>query len=158
MKRYLLVVLLLYIVKLNAQIDTIPLPAVGFVQNLITDLLIDNSDQYWLTSNGQGVKKYDGNSWISIPVSNKVYTVKQGPSGDYWFGTNIGLVKYDLVDTTVYNTTNSGIPSNGVLALCFDNNDLWLGTINGLSKYDGSNWTNYNSDNSSLDCDTINGI
>lgn len=59
---------------------------------------------------------------------------------------------------TVYNTTNSGLPYNGVSGLAIDKQgNIWAGTGRwfafaggGLAKYDGQNWTVYNTANSQL--------
>jgi ligand-binding sensor domain-containing protein len=53
----------------------------------------------------------------------------------------------------VYNTDNSGLPSNRLTpALGFDaQGNLWIGTrTEGVAKFDGENWTVYNRNNSGL--------
>jgi 4-amino-4-deoxy-L-arabinose transferase-like glycosyltransferase len=45
---------------------------------------------------------------------------------------------------TIYNSNNSGLLDDKVLALAQDNNgELWFGTGNGISRFDGSAWTSY---------------
>ncbi len=59
---------------------------------------------------------------------------------------------------TVYNTSNSGLPYNGVTGLAMDTQgNLWVGTGKwyawaggGVAKFDGENWTVYNTANSGL--------
>jgi len=59
---------------------------------------------------------------------------------------------------TIYNTSNSGMPYNGVAVLAFDEQgSVWVGTGRffavaggGLAKFDGESWTVYNSANSPL--------
>jgi hypothetical protein len=59
---------------------------------------------------------------------------------------------------TVYNTTNSGLPFDGVASLAIDaQQNVWIGTGivgvdsgGGLAKFDGENWTVYNTANSKL--------
>jgi ligand-binding sensor domain-containing protein len=59
---------------------------------------------------------------------------------------------------TVYNTSNSGLPYNGITVLDFDSQgNVWIGTGKwfvlgggGLAKYDGENWTVFNTANSPL--------
>ncbi len=59
---------------------------------------------------------------------------------------------------TVYDTSNSGLPYNGVTGLALDTQgNLWVGTGKwyawaggGLAKFDGENWTVYNTANSGL--------
>jgi ligand-binding sensor domain-containing protein len=55
-----------------------------------------------------------------------------------------GLVKFDGVNWTVYNTSNSGLPDNDVNAIAIDGQgNKWIGTDRGLAKFDGVNWTVY---------------
>jgi len=63
----------------------------------------------------------------------------------------------------VYNTGNSGLPSNYVFCLAFDApGNLWIGTGQffayggrGLAKFDGESWTVYNLGNSGLPHDQV---
>ena len=61
-------------------------------------------------------------------------------------------MKFDGTDWAVYNTDNSGLPINYVLALATDTpGNTWIGTDGGgLAKFDGTHWTVYNTDNSEL--------
>ncbi|MEZ5083384.1 MAG: two-component regulator propeller domain-containing protein [Bacteroidales bacterium] len=59
----------------------------------------------------------------------------------------------------IYNTSNSGLPSNYIHAIAMDQNgSKWIGTSNGLVKFDENNWTIYNTSNSGLPSNAINGI
>jgi hypothetical protein len=54
---------------------------------------------------------------------------------------------------TVYNTANSGLPSNIVLGLAVDaQGNIWSGRWNGagLTRFDGESWTMYDTENSGL--------
>ena len=52
----------------------------------------------------------------------------------------------------VYDTENSGLPSNCVLCLAFDaQGNIWIGTYGGgLANFDGENWTVYSRGKSGL--------
>ena len=65
-----------------------------------------------------------------------------------------------IQDWTIYNTGNSGIPSNSIKTLEIDNqNNLWVGTFSfGLVKFDSQNWTVFNPHNSGLPNNSINCI
>jgi len=59
----------------------------------------------------------------------------------------------------VYNTGNSGLPSNDIFSLAVDhNNFIWIATSAGLAKYKNSIWTVYNTSNSNIPSNNISGI
>jgi type IX secretion system substrate protein len=71
----------------------------------------------------------------------------------------IGLGKFNSGAWTIYDTTNSPVPSNEIHALEFDNsNNTWAGTKSGLAKFDGFSWNIYNTFNSGLLSDNITGL
>ncbi|CUT08818.1 Por secretion system C-terminal sorting domain-containing protein [Candidatus Kryptonium thompsonii] len=73
--------------------------------------------------------------------------------GNKWIGTWWGgLVKFDGVNWTVYNRSNSGLPNDYVHAVVIDGQgNKWVGTAGGgLVKFDSVNWTVYSSSNSGL--------
>jgi hypothetical protein len=80
----------------------------------------------------------------------------------YWNGStdvNGGLAKFDGMNWTVYNTSNSNLPSNYVTAIAIDGQgNKWIGTSEGLVKFDGKNWTVYNTSNSGLPSDYVTAI
>ncbi len=72
-------------------------------------------------------------------------------SNNKWIGFYlIGLGRFDGSNWTMFDTTNSTIPSNQVNALASNNTTLWVGTLKGLSKYDGTTFTNFDNTNSLL--------
>lgn len=72
---------------------------------------------------------------------------------------NYGLGMYDGVNWTIYNTGNSGIPSDSVVCLDFDNaGNSWIGTNDGAVFKSGTNWTVYNTSNSGLPSNSISAI
>ncbi|MBI4931620.1 MAG: T9SS type A sorting domain-containing protein [Bacteroidetes bacterium] len=73
-------------------------------------------------------------------------------NGNKWVAfQRIGLAKYDGSVWTMYNVSNSGLPSDTVNALAVDGaNNIWVGTLRGLAKFDGTNWTIYDTSNSSI--------
>jgi ligand-binding sensor domain-containing protein len=68
-----------------------------------------------------------------------------------------GLAKFDGMSWTIYNRSNSGLPSNTVYAIAIDEQgNKWIGTEwGGLAKFDGINWTVYNTSNSGLRSNTV---
>jgi ligand-binding sensor domain-containing protein len=68
-----------------------------------------------------------------------------------------GLVQFDGETWTVYNTKNSGLPSNDAEdGLAIDSHGtIWVGTRGGLAKFDKETWTVYNTENSGLPANHI---
>ncbi len=64
---------------------------------------------------------------------NTVPAVTQASNGYLWFGTELGLVRFDGVRFTVFDKTNTpALKSNKVDALVEDRSgNLWIGTIGG---------------------------
>lgn len=50
-----------------------------------------------------------------------------------------------------YNQSNTGLPSNSIKAIDFDEGNAWVGTISGLAINDAQDWDVYNTSNSSLE-------
>lgn len=88
-------------------------------------------------------------------------------SGNKWFGytaatttvNNVGLVKYDNTNWTLYNTTSMpALPSNQVTALAKDNSgNIWIGSHiasnAALVKFDGTSFTTFDLGvNTALNC------
>lgn len=84
--------------------------------------------------------------------SNKINCVQtNGPT--IWIGTDNGLVNYTNGTTTIYNTSNSLLPTNKIRALALSiSGKLWIGTFSGggLASFDGSNWQVFTPSNSDL--------
>lgn len=100
------------------------------------------------------------NSWsvyaVPAPQLTPVKTIAIDSSDNKWIGTDVGLYKFDGVNTTEYNVTNSGLPGNLINSIHADKNgEIWIGTSNGLAKFDGINWMVYNRENSGIQSDTI---
>lgn len=71
----------------------------------------------------------------------------------------IGLGKYDGTSWIVYDSLNSGLPSNKITSVDFDlNGNMWAGTALGAVFYDGSTWQVYNSSNTGLNFEYINSV
>ena len=87
-------------------------------------------------------------------TDNRCYfiTINQKTS-EKWIATfNGGLYKLHNSVWKSYNTSNSSIPSNGILETSLDKNDnLWIATQNGgIAKYDNTNFTIYTTANSGM--------
>lgn len=99
----------------------------------------------------------DTSLWVTFDKSHKLPTdfincVYVDQHDTKWIGTNDqGLIKFDGINATVYNTKNSGLPENCIKSIVSDQyGNLWIGTLYGIAKFDGRNWTNYNTSNSPI--------
>lgn len=140
--------------------------------------LIDNvyglavKDNYlWITQGDtNGLIRYDGTNVVTYPIKIPSIEPNIGISfsevrsdliGNLWLASGYGLFKFDGIQYTRYDTSNSMIPCNAISDIKFDKNGvLWLTFIDvvhpksEVAKFDGNNWTIYNSSNSSLPSDT----
>jgi len=99
--------------------------------------------------------------WLNYTNGDKVYALAE-EGNNMWAGTNGGLVKLDKTtgSPTFYNKTNSGLPSNLVYSIAFDENGTkWIGTFDGgLAAVNGTNWTIYDTLNSDLPSNWVSSI
>jgi len=75
-----------------------------------------------------------------------------------WVGfLSIGLGKLNGSGWTMYDISNSQLPSNDVRGIAFDAiGNAWIGTNGGgLAKFDGTNWTIFNTGNSGIASDVV---
>lgn len=88
------------------------------------------------------------------------YSVKDvafDSEGNAWIGTNgHGLIKYSNGTTTVYDPSNSGMPSGfPIFDIKIDSKDnIWIGGF-GLLKFDGTTFTLFNTSNSVIPEDYV---
>ena len=77
---------------------------------------------------------------------NLIKSITSDSKGNMWFGTDMGLVKFDGQNWTPYleNVSIRGVEKDAL-------GNLWVGTFgNGVYKYDGT-WTRYTKQNGLLD-------
>ena len=124
----------------------------------INDILFDKTDTAWIAASW-GLGRLTGDTLIEgfAGLNNEIYSLAIDKNNVLWIGTNgNGLIKYDGINKTVFDTSNSAIPCNTIYDMKFDSKgNLWLATYEGLVKYDGSNWMIYNENNSGLPEDVI---
>jgi uncharacterized repeat protein (TIGR01451 family) len=143
----------------------------GYPSSLGSKLGIDSNGVVWMSTApywdgnqyvGGGLVKFDGTTWTTyntnnsgIP-SNYVYSTVIDTYGNVWVGTypywdgsqsvGGGLAKFDGTNWTVFNTSNSKLPYNGISYL---NTDItgsiwgksWTGSSDCIVKFDGVDWT-----------------
>lgn len=152
----------------------------------ITALTVDARNRVWIGT-PTGLVMKDGNTWTRYTPDNSglpapyIFGIVEDNNGAMWMGAGnfgkhgdsgfndcpesmVGLVRFDGVLWTQFNSTNSPLASNYVNSLTIDKKgNLWVGTASyflgskagvlagcGLLKYDGTNWTTFNTSNSLL--------
>jgi len=91
--------------------------------------------------------KYTDKNTSKYFSNNQINAIAIDHQGNKWFGTELGLTKFDGQNWTTFTTTN-GLVKNIVNCITVDAlGYLWIGTNGGISKYDGQYWANYTSKN-----------
>ncbi|MCK9335595.1 MAG: T9SS type A sorting domain-containing protein [Candidatus Cloacimonetes bacterium] len=143
----------------------------GLLDSDISLLTTDNQDNLWIGGPQRLVKRLNGTNVIfdsnNSPLTSAPTCLKQDLYGNLWVGTtDNGLLYFNGVLWSYFNTANSGIPANSVNEIDIDSfGNLWIATQDNLSKFDGSTWTHWNSQNtpmiyklSNLEIDSANRI
>ena len=111
--------------------------------NQVTDAFIDLKDTtYWV----------DYTTATSALPDNYLLDLAIDQYDNLWIATrDYGLAKFNGINWDIFDLSNSGIISDNILSLEFDQGGrLWVGTYDGISIYNGSSWINYDSSNSDL--------
>ncbi|MBN1598898.1 MAG: T9SS type A sorting domain-containing protein [Bacteroidales bacterium] len=117
--------------------------------NTIECAIVDNSDNLWIGTWGQGVGKYDGASWNNFSTTeglsgNNVYGLAQDDSSYIWVASSSAGLSKITSDTVLSYDSGDGLPGTGCYSVDSDNEgNIWIGTNAGLSKFDGSTFENY---------------
>ncbi|HWY34085.1 MAG TPA: two-component regulator propeller domain-containing protein, partial [Nitrosopumilaceae archaeon] len=105
----------------------------------LTTLYVDSKGILWIGSYNDGVFKFDGTSFSKLdkgnPLSlNIVFSISGDEKGNIFFGTQDGGVV--IWDGTNFHSLNSksGICSDLVNAIMYQNGMLWVGTDKGVNK------------------------
>ena len=124
----------------------------------LNDIKFGNQGIVWIAASW-GLGKFQEDSLIKgyAGITEEINDIVFDNNETMWLGTDgSGLIKFDGMNTTVYDTTNSDIPSNIVYSADFDSEDIiWLATAKGLASFDGESWEVYNMENSGLVEDVI---
>lgn len=126
-----------------------------FPSDQVRESIVDKFGNMWVAVDGGGVGKWDGTNWTRYESGltiDAVISVGIDSLQTIWAGVyNWGVGKLDQTTGvfTMYNITNSPLPSNYVRAFAANaDSSIWLGTDNGLVKLKNNSWTIYKTNNS----------
>ncbi len=145
----------------------------GLISNHISPIAVDSLGNVWMWISYERtlcfpnvstdyLVKFDGKKWRYFsPNINICDKWDQYPkfmeidkNNEIWIATSkYGLMNFDGDDWQFFDTTNSNIPSNNIVALSIDQENIkWMGSgeINGLIKFDDNEWTVFDSGNSDI--------
>ena len=134
---------------------TTPITQFNFIRNVFWD-----DEKLWVYFGADILFQFSNENWTEI-TGYPAYSLSQiiKWNNNYWFASDVGLIKYESGSWTSFTSTNSGLPHNSIRCLAVDKlNNLWIGTYNGLAKFDGTNWTIFNSENSPLIYDNVSAL
>lgn len=126
----------------------------GFPEQYFIEAIAAGQDGRVWVGHSNGVLVYDGRGWSDLGPGGtpQIQDVAVAADGRVWAATwNDGVMVFDGRAWTTYDRSNSGLVSDRVRAVAFDEQGrVWLGTTWGLSVFDGVNWTGYTMSTSGL--------
>ena len=127
----------------------------GLQSQFVASLLQDKEGYLWIGTNGGGVSRYDGKSFVVYRtenglLSNDVRSILQDSKGNFWFGgIRSGVSRFDGKTFTTF-TKAEGLAGADVRKIIEDKaGNIWIATNGGVSKletsknYTGGTITNY---------------
>jgi sugar lactone lactonase YvrE len=127
--------------------------------NDVRALALSADGSLWVGTD-RGVSVFDGSRWrlfqAEIPGGGPVgdiHAMAIAPDGRVWIGTTHGLGLFDGYSWTAYRSSDSGLPSDLVLAVAVDHRGrVWAGTDHGAGVLDPQTetWQRYDLSTSGL--------
>jgi ligand-binding sensor domain-containing protein len=112
--------------------------------------LLSKNDDVWVATGGGLIRvNINDNSIVrynrgnSLLPSNNVTSLAKDSTGNFWVGTDNGIVRISGEEWTLYDQNNSDIPDNVINCIAAAaNGDIFLGTgYAGLAKFSNSEFT-----------------
>jgi ligand-binding sensor domain-containing protein/signal transduction histidine kinase len=122
----------------------------GFTDKEITDIYRDRDDNLWLASQGDGLYKYEGDSFLTfdrsqgLPNNQEIMGITRDKDDNILIGINGGgLVRYKNNKWTPVIMPSANPNLKRVVVLYTDKRKtVWIGTeLGGLWKYNGKDFT-----------------
>lgn len=112
--------------------------------------LQDKAGNLWFGTTGEGVYRYDGNSFTQFTVkdgltSNTIWSVLEDKTGKIWLGTANGICCYDgkkMLSVSIASG-NTKSPGNVWSMLETKNGTILFGTDDGVYCYDGKVFSSF---------------
>ena len=118
-----------------------------FIDNA-KDVCVDSSDRVWITCNNSGLCRfdketdsfviYDKNSLMGLKT-NRIHSIVDDSRGYIWFGSDVGLVRFNphTSEVTNYDASVGLLDDAFTSSILRDRNDrLWVGSRNGIMYFD----------------------
>lgn len=116
--------------------------------SMINKIVFDRAGTPWIATDFGGLGKFAKDTVLQKfdGFQNPIYALAVDSTNNLWIGEH-GLIRYDGVTKTAYNTGTCAIPSNIIWDIKFDaRGNLWLASGAGLIRFDGINWNLFNPD------------
>lgn len=114
----------------------------------ILSMLQDRPGNFWFATDGDGVFRYDGNSYAHFTEieglsDNYVRSMIEDNNGKLWFATREeGVTSFDGKSFKRYTIDNQNrINGSACCSLKDKNGNLWFGTSDGVYRYYGKSFT-----------------
>lgn len=118
------------LVKLSNNEFTIFNPANSPLPVAMISALTMQNDTLWIFSGNKLIAYKDNfSTTYQYPGNINVIDMLIDKRGNFWFLSDLGLVKFNRTDWVVFNETNSPLPVGNLTSFVVDNyNNIWIGT------------------------------
>ncbi|MCF8254133.1 MAG: hypothetical protein K9I36_00480 [Bacteroidia bacterium] len=114
------------------------------VREFVRTMYQDKKENYWFGTNGDGIIRYNGQILEKITIDGikpqfRVLKIVEDKAGNIWFGTSVGLIKYDGVKFKAFSF-KEGLPGVNaeIWGLTIDKIGLiWVGSTGGVFQFNG---------------------
>jgi len=141
----------------------------GLSFNLVSALALERYFKwigYEYLENNLRLTKYNDTNWntyVNPGILDENYDLCIDKNDNKWIATwGDGICKFNSVTNNwiLYNTTNSGLPTNYTICIFCDNlNRKWIGTAgSGLARFNDTTWFVFSTYNSPLPSTTVNAL